>query len=313
MSFFQPGLSHDELKKAYRELVKKHHPDVGGDTATMQRINEEYDKYFEVSAKSVWTTPSQPKSEREFIVFMVRQGRRLVSLRSPRGGMFAMPRVSWASPAWTDAQEGFASVHEDGMGLVGRHIRVRCPSGRMTAEMLIKNASPSYSHNIYRCHIGDSEFYLNSYNDVIAVDDENRPFKYNLFTAEGANKMPIGTDMDFIFHEYQDCTYDEFLRYHDVDNPSDFHETLGMKEFEPFVDNGAISYLIRKGGLKIFVSRFDRSVKYGYFSMSGLLPLLKNLDIEDIEEAQDYLDEINADFDEKVKAKIKKGKLKIVV
>jgi hypothetical protein len=38
----------DELKKEYRTLAKKHHPDTGGDTATMQAINAEYDKLFKL-------------------------------------------------------------------------------------------------------------------------------------------------------------------------------------------------------------------------------------------------------------------------
>lgn len=32
----------DELKLMYRNLCKLHHPDRGGDTATMQAINNEY-------------------------------------------------------------------------------------------------------------------------------------------------------------------------------------------------------------------------------------------------------------------------------
>ena len=37
----------DELKAEYRRLAMKHHPDRGGDTATMQRINSEYQTRFE--------------------------------------------------------------------------------------------------------------------------------------------------------------------------------------------------------------------------------------------------------------------------
>ena len=36
----------DELKKEFRRLAMKHHPDVGGDTATMQAINAEFDRLF---------------------------------------------------------------------------------------------------------------------------------------------------------------------------------------------------------------------------------------------------------------------------
>ena len=36
----------EELKSMYRKLAVTHHPDKGGDTATMQAINAEYDALF---------------------------------------------------------------------------------------------------------------------------------------------------------------------------------------------------------------------------------------------------------------------------
>jgi hypothetical protein len=44
-NYFSNINSLEELKKRYKELALKHHPDIGGDTATMQEINNEY-KYF---------------------------------------------------------------------------------------------------------------------------------------------------------------------------------------------------------------------------------------------------------------------------
>jgi curved DNA-binding protein len=38
-----PGASDDEIKKAYRKLASKHHPDKGGDTAKFQEIQVAYD------------------------------------------------------------------------------------------------------------------------------------------------------------------------------------------------------------------------------------------------------------------------------
>lgn len=38
----------EELKKQYKQLAVKHHPDKGGNTADMQEINAEYDRLFEL-------------------------------------------------------------------------------------------------------------------------------------------------------------------------------------------------------------------------------------------------------------------------
>jgi len=38
----------EELRKQYKELLKKHHPDNGGDVEAMQEVNAEYDKLFKI-------------------------------------------------------------------------------------------------------------------------------------------------------------------------------------------------------------------------------------------------------------------------
>lgn len=48
MKFFTNCRSLDELKAEYRKLAKKHHPDHGGDTETMQQINNDYAERFEI-------------------------------------------------------------------------------------------------------------------------------------------------------------------------------------------------------------------------------------------------------------------------
>ena len=47
MKYFAHINTLDELKKEYRRLVMKHHPDRGGDTKIMQEINNEHDELFE--------------------------------------------------------------------------------------------------------------------------------------------------------------------------------------------------------------------------------------------------------------------------
>ena len=50
--FFVKCSTLDELKKAYKAAALANHPDLGGDTATMQAINAEYSERFEVLKRS---------------------------------------------------------------------------------------------------------------------------------------------------------------------------------------------------------------------------------------------------------------------
>jgi len=47
MKYFNNVKTIEELKKEYRKLCFKNHPDKGGSTETMQIINNEYDNLFE--------------------------------------------------------------------------------------------------------------------------------------------------------------------------------------------------------------------------------------------------------------------------
>ncbi len=46
MAYFKNVNDLQELRKQYKELLKKHHPDNGGNVSEMQEINAEYDKLF---------------------------------------------------------------------------------------------------------------------------------------------------------------------------------------------------------------------------------------------------------------------------
>ena len=46
--YFENISTLEELRKQYKELLKLHHPDNGGDLETMQEINCEYDRMFKV-------------------------------------------------------------------------------------------------------------------------------------------------------------------------------------------------------------------------------------------------------------------------
>ena len=49
--FFNDIKTLAELKRTYKELARKFHPDLGGDVEVMQQINAEYDKMIEYFAK----------------------------------------------------------------------------------------------------------------------------------------------------------------------------------------------------------------------------------------------------------------------
>ena len=47
MKYFTDCKNAEELKKEYHRLARENHPDLGGDTATMQQINAEFEKAAE--------------------------------------------------------------------------------------------------------------------------------------------------------------------------------------------------------------------------------------------------------------------------
>lgn len=63
MKYFNHCNTLDELKKEFRRLCMIHHPDRGGDTATMAAINAEYESLFPVLKLAYNQTAEQPTHE----------------------------------------------------------------------------------------------------------------------------------------------------------------------------------------------------------------------------------------------------------
>lgn len=81
MKYFENVQTLDDLKRAYRLLAMKHHPDVGGDLATMTAINNEHDELFELLKKQqnakaqdgkTYATTETPEEFREIIETLLR-------------------------------------------------------------------------------------------------------------------------------------------------------------------------------------------------------------------------------------------------
>ena len=49
----------DEIKKAYRKMAAKHHPDKGGDTATFQKVQQAYETLSDPQKKADYDNPHQ--------------------------------------------------------------------------------------------------------------------------------------------------------------------------------------------------------------------------------------------------------------
>lgn len=54
--------SDDDIKKAYRKMAMKHHPDRGGDVSTFQKVQEAYDILSDPDKKARYDNP-QPEMQ----------------------------------------------------------------------------------------------------------------------------------------------------------------------------------------------------------------------------------------------------------
>lgn len=66
MKYFKNVKSRDELKKVYRQLARKYHPDLGGDAEVMKELNNEFDIMFKILPKTAKTEETAEGFRRQF-------------------------------------------------------------------------------------------------------------------------------------------------------------------------------------------------------------------------------------------------------
>lgn len=78
-NYFENVHTLEDLKKEYRRLARENHPDKGGDKATMQEINAQHDKLFEIlkaehnsKADDAHKTTETPEEFRNIIDALIR-------------------------------------------------------------------------------------------------------------------------------------------------------------------------------------------------------------------------------------------------
>ena len=64
MKWFTNVHTVEELRKQYRQLMKKHHPDVGGNTEDAKQINAEYERLFAILSRQ--EAQEWPQGEQEY-------------------------------------------------------------------------------------------------------------------------------------------------------------------------------------------------------------------------------------------------------
>lgn len=121
---------------------------------------------------------------------------------------------------------------------------------------------------------------------------------------------------DFGFLAFQECTDSEFRKWHTCNEMPEFSEALEMKELDRrddfwWISDPMIRFFARKGVLKFYQSKRNFHMRYGCFSTDNLSDHLNEMSIDEAEEIQDFLDELNKDYEDKVRGMVKKGKIKI--
>lgn len=120
---------------------------------------------------------------------------------------------------------------------------------------------------------------------------------------------------DMLFTECTGYTLDEFIERYDVDYVPRFAGAFKFRQCDSSqFSSPVVGYFLRRRIISVYEATENRTMKYGTFNLAALLKYLPTgADIDDINEVQDYLDEINDAFSASINRMIKKGKLRIKI
>ena len=120
--------------------------------------------------------------------------------------------------------------------------------------------------------------------------------------------------LDMFCQEYIGYTYHDFAERYDLDYIPQYANTIGNERIrDMWTDNPIFGFCLRRDIVRLYAAKSNYKMKYGTFNFDRLIEYLPQLEMSDIDEIQDYLDEINADYEENVKRMIKKGKIRIKI
>ena len=124
MTYFQNIQSLADLKKEYRRLAMLHHPDKGGDTVLMQKLNTEFEKLFEIwkdrpgvsSAATGYEHDYQDATAREYTEYVYNEyrwkGRNYTGQSSPEITELVRAWLKETYPRYTFSvrRDGYSSI-----------------------------------------------------------------------------------------------------------------------------------------------------------------------------------------------------------
>lgn len=347
MKYFKPGLDKATLKLRYRELAKQYHPDLHQDKAAeytiiMQEINQEYDNYFaNIVVPFTATTHQYEQAKQEakryrerIILFMVRDKQinergHFVGFKNYSKLFGGITTIAYHSTGnnWKDFRTGLALCEVTDYDPYGFDNKVeRIPA---TFEMPnFKEILDCYTHWEISSNWRTIHHITTQSGDYVTTTSPTEKITSIMVKVNGEMKNvevktsylgPITENEairldDMFFQEYTGYTYKEFVERYDVGYAPQYADVVGNVPIKDiYFENPMIGFCIRKGVLRLYAAKSNYQMKYGTFEYKQLIEYMPQLTMEDIDEIQDYLDEINQDYEERVKGMIKKGKIRIKI
>lgn len=336
----------EDLKNEYRQLAKKHHPDLGGNTEDMQEINAEFDRKFERLNNPNRFTGMRwdddddiSQSVREKIIILVRNEKFKEFWDHHTIGTDT-GKVGYGIPVYTSKDidtltPGFATITGiDDYTIQNIQISIPddiaefCRDGYSGTSKIRKYYQSDIAHGKFsRASCAQGEFYMDtmwmygSGNQKVV----NAYFMHNgvwcstkVYTKAIRNLQveELCDCSDLLYLTFQDCTRDEFIKYHDTDSHDHLPIQKGMHRIIDdfwFIQDPLVHWYARNGIIEFFEHSSNFRLRYGRFHLSTLHEHLHETTIEDVELVQDFLSEMNNHFNDTIRSKIRKGKISMKI
>ena len=353
MAYFKPGLNSSELKAAYKALAKQYHPDLHQDkiaecTRIMQEINAEYDSYYVNIITPNYTQKSPDQAYREakrsrekILLFMTRNKYQSGGFIGVIPGFYNDTYYYSVGENWKDFRTGFALCEISDRDILSVSVE-RVPATFEIPNfkdilstynyMQISNCRNSHGglwdhHTIYHLSTQFGDFVASSYTPAIQ-GKKNKSTTTILLKVNGemmqcslktsylgpVTVLETVNVLDMFCQEYTGYTYSEFNDRYDLDYMPQYADAIGNDRIsDMWTDNPIFGFCLRRGIVRLYAAKSNYKMKYGTFDFDRLIEYMPQLEMSDIDDIQDYLDEINKDYEENVKRMIKKGKLRIKI